>query len=187
MVMSPDQLAVAYQPIVMAAARKYAGIIELDDAIGYGQLGLAKAALSWTEDSNFAFATHAKRQICNAIVDGIRAQKGRSKGGQLGCKSAWPIYFSAIPEDHLAGLLVSDDEDQSARNQLFDALHAAMGVLSADQLRALQLHFGAGETFKGTAQQLGCTESWAVQLCRSALRILRDQLTQQGYGAESMG
>src|ERR1041385_3519870 len=78
MTMSPNELAIAYQPVLRSVARSYMNILSFDDAYGYGNVGLAKAAMTWNEEMGCAFATMAKRLIRNAIVDGIRSERGKT-------------------------------------------------------------------------------------------------------------
>lgn len=70
----PDELVFAHQGLVKAIARgihrSFPSFIELDDLIGYGQLGLAQAARDFDAERGIQFSTFAYYRIRGAILDG---------------------------------------------------------------------------------------------------------------------
>jgi len=70
----PDDLVFAHQGLVRAIARgihrSFPSYIELDDLIGYGQLGLAQAARDYDPERGIQFSTFAYYRIRGAILDG---------------------------------------------------------------------------------------------------------------------
>jgi RNA polymerase sigma factor for flagellar operon FliA len=70
----PDELVFAHQGLVKAIARgihrSFPNFIELDDLIGYGQLGLAQAAHDFEPERGIQFSTFAYYRIRGAILDG---------------------------------------------------------------------------------------------------------------------
>ena len=70
----PDELVFAHQGLVKAIARgihrSFPNFIELDDLIGYGQLGLAQAAQDFDPERGIQFSTFAYYRIRGAILDG---------------------------------------------------------------------------------------------------------------------
>lgn len=70
----PQELVFAHQGLVKAIARgihrSFPNFIELDDLIGYGQLGLAQAAQDFDPDRGIQFSTFAYYRIRGAILDG---------------------------------------------------------------------------------------------------------------------
>jgi len=72
--MHPEDLIFAHQGLVRAIARgihrSFPSYIELDDLIGYGQLGLAQAARDFDPDRGIQFSTFAYYRIRGAILDG---------------------------------------------------------------------------------------------------------------------
>lgn len=70
----PDDLVFAHQGLVRAIARgihrSFPSYIELDDLIGYGQLGLAQAARDFDPERGIQFSTFAYYRIRGAILDG---------------------------------------------------------------------------------------------------------------------
>jgi RNA polymerase sigma factor for flagellar operon FliA len=70
----PDELVFAHQGLVKAIARgihrSFPNFIELDDLIGYGQVGLAQAAQDFDADRGIQFSTFAYYRIRGAILDG---------------------------------------------------------------------------------------------------------------------
>lgn len=69
-----DNLVFTHQGLVRAIARgvhrSFPSHIELDDLIGYGQLGLAQAARDFDPDRGIQFSTFAYYRIRGAILDG---------------------------------------------------------------------------------------------------------------------
>ncbi len=86
MVPSATQLALFEQgqPLVHSLAltilRRLPMRVELDDLIGYGQLGLAEATLHYEENPNTRFTTFAYYRIKGAIYDGVSKMSWTSRG-----------------------------------------------------------------------------------------------------------
>ncbi len=70
----PDDLVFSHQGLVLAIARgihrSFPSYIELDDLIGYGQVGLAQAARDFDPSRGHQFSTFAYYRIRGAILDG---------------------------------------------------------------------------------------------------------------------
>ncbi len=70
----PDDLVFSHQGLVLAIARgihrSFPSYIELDDLIGYGQVGLAQAARDFDPSRGNQFSTFAYYRIRGAILDG---------------------------------------------------------------------------------------------------------------------
>jgi RNA polymerase sigma factor for flagellar operon FliA len=70
----PDDLVFTHQGLVLAIARgihrSFPSYIELDDLIGYGQVGLAQAARDFDPSRGHQFSTFAYYRIRGAILDG---------------------------------------------------------------------------------------------------------------------
>jgi RNA polymerase sigma factor FliA len=71
---SSEQLVFTHQGLVRAIARgihrSFPSYIELDDLIGYGQVGLAQAARDFDHERGMQFSTFAYYRIRGAILDG---------------------------------------------------------------------------------------------------------------------
>jgi len=71
---SSEQLVFTHQGLVRAIARgihrSFPSYIELDDLIGYGQIGLAQAARDFDHERGMQFSTFAYYRIRGAILDG---------------------------------------------------------------------------------------------------------------------
>ncbi len=65
--------------IAFAAMRRLPVRVELDDLIGYGQLGLAEAAMKYQENSGTRFTTFAYYRIKGAIYDGVSKMSWTSR------------------------------------------------------------------------------------------------------------
>ncbi len=73
--MSPEQLIFACQGMVRSLAWKFAQrlprSVEMDDLIGYGQVGLTQAARDFDPTRGVRFTTYAYYRIRGAILDGL--------------------------------------------------------------------------------------------------------------------
>ena len=72
--LNSEQLVFAHQGLVRAIARgihrSFPSYIDLDDLIGYGQVGLAQAARDFDAERGIQFSTFAYYRIRGAILDG---------------------------------------------------------------------------------------------------------------------
>jgi RNA polymerase sigma factor for flagellar operon FliA len=91
---TPEQLIADCQGLVRSLAwkihRKVPKYVDLDDLIGYGQIGLAEAAREFDASRGGQFTTYAHYRIRGAILDGLckitgltRAQYARMKYDQM--------------------------------------------------------------------------------------------------------
>jgi RNA polymerase sigma factor FliA len=84
----PDDLIFAHQGLVRAIARgihrSFPSYIELDDLIGYGQLGLAQAARDFDPDRGIQFSTFAYYRIRGAILDGANQMNWLKRSTRAG-------------------------------------------------------------------------------------------------------
>jgi RNA polymerase sigma factor for flagellar operon FliA len=71
---NPDELVFGHQGLVRVIARgihrSFPSYIELDDLVGYGQIGLAQAARDFDASRGIQFSTFAYYRIRGAILDG---------------------------------------------------------------------------------------------------------------------
>lgn len=71
---NPDELVFGHQGLVRVIARgihrSFPSYIELDDLVGYGQVGLAQAARDFDANRGIQFSTFAYYRIRGAILDG---------------------------------------------------------------------------------------------------------------------
>jgi RNA polymerase sigma factor FliA len=84
----PEQLVFAHQGLVRAIARgiqrSFPSYIELDDLIGYGQLGLAQAARDFDAKRGIQFSTFAYYRIRGAILDGANQMNWLKRSTRAG-------------------------------------------------------------------------------------------------------
>ena len=84
-----EQLVFMHQGLVRAIARgihrSFPSYIELDDLIGYGQIGLAQAARDFDPERGMQFSTFAYYRIRGAILDGANQmnwlRRSRTRAG----------------------------------------------------------------------------------------------------------
>ena len=161
------ELAAKHWPLVAARARSYhASEAAMEDLVGWGAIGLCKAAASWNGDGRAKFSTFAFRAIHAAIVDGLRAwTHSRSKNGGI----AW----SSIDHVDAPSLRIAPSAESLAMSGLAgEELWAAVELLP-DRLRIVAWHLANGSTLAETASVLGGISADRV----SQLRVqVRDQM-----------
>jgi RNA polymerase sigma factor for flagellar operon FliA len=83
-----DDLIFAHQGLVRAIARglhrSFPRFIDLDDLIGYGQLGLAQAARDFDPERGIQFSTFAYYRIRGAILDGANQMNWLKRSTRAG-------------------------------------------------------------------------------------------------------
>jgi RNA polymerase sigma factor FliA len=103
----PEQLVFAHQGLVRAIARgihrSFPSYIELDDLIGYGQVGLAQAARDYDPERGLQFSTFAYYRIRGAILDGANQMNWLRRSTRAG-----DAY------DRLSGDLLGNDAADTA-------------------------------------------------------------------------
>jgi len=86
--LKPDDLIFAHQGLVRAIARglhrSFPRFIDLDDLIGYGQLGLAQAARDFDPERGIQFSTFAYYRIRGAILDGANQMNWLKRSTRAG-------------------------------------------------------------------------------------------------------
>jgi RNA polymerase sigma factor for flagellar operon FliA len=179
-----DQRIEAHLDLVTSMARDIGGRplgrgIDLDDLVGYGTVGLVEAATRF-EERGVPFSSFARRRICGAIVDGIRAQHwfGRRADRRLRIDRVGHDWQVAVDAGHQAHndvrrngrpMVCPPIETGDVTEQLAAALHG----LPVLERRVVELHHYQHKTISQTAKELGICRPWASRLHARALAALR--------------
>lgn len=113
--LSVEQLVFAHQGLVRAIARgihrSFPSYIDLDDLIGYGQVGLAQAARDFNAERGIQFSTFAYYRIRGAILDGANQMNWLKRMTRAG-----DAY------DRMSGdVLATDAADSAAGNGVYQS------------------------------------------------------------------
>lgn len=115
---NPQQLIVACQGLVRSLAfgihRGLPGNMDLDDLIGYGQVGLAEAARDFDESRGGKFSTYAFYRIRGAILDGVARMSWLSRSQYR------QVRYAQRANDLLA---VEEDESGATTGDLDSDVH----------------------------------------------------------------
>jgi RNA polymerase sigma factor (sigma-70 family) len=85
-------VALAYQSGIVQAraelhARRYVGLITLDECIDLGSIGLTEAARTYRDELGL-FTDYARRRVDGAILDGVRAEAPHAKASRAAHRAA---------------------------------------------------------------------------------------------------
>jgi RNA polymerase sigma factor (sigma-70 family) len=163
---TPEERYRAHEWLVLKYARRlYLQLrIELGDAVGWGSLGLWKAA----HQSHPTWEAFARMKVEGAIRDGARAWHSRYYGPE----SVRPTH---VPLDSLLPWQEPHTEPVEPDPWLQDTLREALICLDAREADIVASHLG-GEPLGDIAKRMGISLPRASQLKSRAIRKLRAHL-----------
>lgn len=181
------RLIVAWLPLVGRIARRFrpSPVLDRDDLVSAGTLGLLSAAGRWDAAWGVSFGTFASHRIRGAIIDEIR----RLRPGTRHDPQSWPRSL-----DQALGGLGSGDGDLTLADQCADPRATAafsqaeaaidlapmLASLPPRERRVLVDLEVRDRLLRVVAGELGVTESRVSQLRHRARRRLRTQVAQIG-------
>lgn len=178
------RLVISYQPLVFSFAPRYTHLMEWDELVSAGNLGLIRYAKRYVEvRPEYAFATGAKLYIRSSMVDAIRERYGRN-----GLKPK-TININASDMDEDEGFLCTspvaadDVEGDTVRGFLKRSLRLAISSLSEEQKCIVEGYYFCGRTLSSIAAELGLPDSRIRLLHREAISRLRGILETAGYSS----
>lgn len=148
-----SELERAYLPLVRRVARSVAKGIDSDDLLGPGFLGLRKAIFRYEPDRGTAFATYAAKVIYYAMLEALRADRGKEvQGGDLG----------EGPQDPRPG-----PYEQAEQKDMWQAL-MNNPRLSDPQRHLLFAVYALGWTYRDLARDQNCSTTEAFRRVQDA-------------------
>ena len=172
--------------------------VEMEDLIGYGQVGLMEAIQDYDPNRGARFATYAYHRIRGAILDGLsqmtwfnyhdyynrryvsRDASAPDQADEAGGQSqGGAVYFAGHATDQVAGTApsaaktVAFQEARGKLRELVDELPVEVGEL-------IRARYFRGLTLSDAAGQVGIHKSWASRLQRQALERLNRSARQHG-------
>ena len=172
---------------VIQVARSYQGMgLELEDLIGFGNIGLFEAADRFDASKNVKFITFAvwyiRAEIQKALNDMSRVVRIPSHKTQTEAQSIKSIHTPVGDDEnketyadrYLAADAVKSSRDRSDMH--FD-LNRALGQLKPKQEEAIRRNYGFGfeyeQSMEQIAEEMGITGERARQLVRQAELALK--------------
>lgn len=194
--------------IAMSIARRLPIRIDVDDLIGYGQLGLAEAVIRYEKSPHNQFTTFAYYRIKGAMFDGIAKMTwtSRSRLNRLRHERAEREETGASADDeersaerlariHLTGRYdpgtaassegLTDETLRSPVNVVVDRevaskLREMVVALPRPARILIESVYFEGITLHQAAKRLGISKSWASRLHARTLQQLASSLRHMG-------
>ena len=167
--------------LVVYVAKKYeTNLINLEDLVSIGTLGLVKAIQTFKADKNIKLATYASRCIENEILMFLR-KKSKMKA-ELSFDEPLNIDYDGnelLLSDIISAetnYIIDDIEMDEKKEEVFEAINE----LRERERQILVLRFGleSGEemTQKDVAELLGISQSYISRLEKRIIKKLRSRL-----------
>ncbi|HVZ88937.1 MAG TPA: sigma-70 family RNA polymerase sigma factor [Polyangia bacterium] len=190
-VSSPDRLVTDHLPYTKAVTQDLLShtnlrdVIQSDDAVAYGHLGLLEAASRFRPGNGASFATFSYSRIRGAVMDGIR----RSWGDQRSLRAHDQKSTERECDQRLLRrrpcTRTSFDPTELLDNlSLRAAILPALRALSEMQRQVILLYYFEDFTLERIAQRLRRTRSHVARVHHQALAELARRLKKLGveYG-----
>lgn len=161
--------------------------VDYDDALGYGGIGLCKAAMQYDDTKGASFKTYAKLRIRGSIIDGIRSfdridrETGEPRAitllnGHRGISIDMPIGDDGFTlADTLADDTRSREDVYVEYDERVEAITKAHELLNLfkPKERFVVTEWLGGRTLSDIANELSLTESRVCQIKNGAFRKAR--------------
>ena len=198
-----DRAFLLSQGLVRAIAwkihRRVPHVVELDDLIAYGQIGLLEALQRFDEERGLKFATFAWHRVRGAMLDGlakmswfdrIEFEKGgyehaQATGGSTRSSETLSQRW-ATPSPIGEASLPAPDASPTARaehREVVAFLMSAIADLPPREAGLLRGVFFEGRTLSEAARRVGISTAWASRLQNRTLADLRIALDAHGFGS----
>lgn len=158
--------------LVYAIAREYAWILEMDDLVSCGVIGLIKAVDAYDGSRKARLGSFAARCIRNEIISELRRMKGNEKERLETITpeqemTLWSLYRHEM-----------DPQSRIERSEERKALHKALGCLGKEDLQLLQKRYLSDRkcSQQKLAEQTGLHQSSIARRETRILETLRRRL-----------
>ena len=166
--------------VVYIARRLENTVINIEDLISLGTIGLIKAVGTYRADKNIKLATYASRCIENEILMYLR--KNASRRGEVSFDE--PLNTDWDGNELLLSDVLGTDGDTVMRHIEEDVdrsvLAAAINILSPREKQIITLRFGLDggreQTQKEVADQLGISQSYISRLEKRIISRLKKEI-----------
>jgi RNA polymerase sigma factor for flagellar operon FliA len=164
---TPQQLMASCQGLVRSLAwtihRKLPAHVELDDLIGYGQVGLAEAARDFDPKRGGQFTTFAYYRIRGAILDGLSKMNWFNRSD-----------FYRGRYERLANEVLNSEQAAESGSRIEEDVRWFKGVTSALAVVYLCAHRADDETAEANLADPAAISPVSVAIRRETYRKLHD-------------
>jgi RNA polymerase sigma factor for flagellar operon FliA len=167
-------------------ARRLPHVVQLDELVSAGTLGLIDALTRFDPTRAQWFAQYAEIRIRGAILDELRhmdwlprAERARVRRGEQAETLHAVVSIDDVREDGFDSVGSADDLSPSAgleHSAKKQRLAAAIAALPHKQQQVLSLYYVEELTLKQIGELLGVTESRICQIHRAAVAALREEM-----------
>ncbi len=164
------------------------GLVEFDELVSFGTIGLMQAAARYDKNSQAQFTTYAYYRIHGAMMDGLRALGPMSR-------SAWRQHKQQTALDEAAPQTMAltatpvlrhpttpaTAEADIASKQAAELLDAAVKQLPERESFLIASCYYGERNMVDAGKDLGISKSWTSRLHDRALKRLRRELRGHSY------
>lgn len=168
----------AYQPLVRKIATRYTHLLEFDDAVSVGNIGLLEAIRTFNESAGVKFGTVAYRRIQGRIIDEIRIIYGRRRQRYLMTES-----LDSMTEEHRDAVIKPADEEQPEDLDWPESVAPYLADLSESESQLLYRLFVLDEQLSQIAKDMGIPVYHLVRMKRDALAKVKSKFLSDPAGA----
>ncbi|KKL07885.1 hypothetical protein LCGC14_2581520 [marine sediment metagenome] len=143
--------------IANKVAVRWEWLVEHDDLVGWGMLGLVKASKRWTPDRGCTFATYATYRIRGQMMDAVEKELRMTR------------RRGSMPDMEL----FSDKRARADAVLARDEVESLLGSLSPRNASIMTMIYLDGLTLRETAKLMGLTESRICQIRKAAITKFR--------------
>lgn len=195
-----EQMILDHLPLVRQMAKMMAGripvIVDFDDLVSSGTLGLIDAAHKFDPARGFAFKTYAQHRIRGAMLDYLRAWDWVPKSVRAKARSG---LTESPPKILSLNIIINDDENRPltladlvpdlwaddpvdivVSDDVLIRIRAVVHMLNAREFTVIRRYYWDRCTLAAIGEELGVTESRVSQMKKIALLHLREFLHLEG-------
>lgn len=169
------ELMVQYLPLVRRVAHQYNGMLEFEDAVQVGSIGLLEAIRVYDPNGGIPFGTVAHKRVRGRIIDQIRLVYGRERQRYNNTS-----HLSTYTERQVEDMFGREDGAQDALDAMLngEVLQEALDQLPQLPRAVILLTFGSSLTVKAIAERWNVPVMLVARYKHEALERLRAILTE---------
>lgn len=157
--------------------------VELDDLVGYGQLGLAQAAQEFDPERGGQFSTYAYHRVRGAILDGLSQMSWFSRADFAGGRYGRSKSMASLNDegDDRPGTEVEDTggespDDAASRSEEISRLAERVESLPEPARLLIRAAYFEGLNLAQAGERMGYSRGWACRMHQRALSLLAESL-----------
>lgn len=187
MQVSKSECVIEYAPLVKRIASrmafKYGSLVEYEDLVQVGMIGLLDAYDKYVVTKDCSFRTYAGKRIVGSIMDELRKLDHLSRPDRQAVKNGGRLDVDiCYLEDYLCGSEdnIADDRDNPLdvliRKDMLSKALSRIDSMTGQVKKVMQMHYHEGMSLKDISLELGVTISAVSQSRTRAIAILKLKL-----------